>query len=94
MENEIIIDWEPQPRQLVALSACGLDSPFTGESLKPAIADLFGSGGAAGGGKTDTLLAIGITGSLAYSSCVGLVKLIHHLPTYHSTLPKPAKTIA
>lgn len=66
MASEIVIDWEPQPRQLVALKACGLDAPFTGAELRPAIADIFGYGGAAGGGKTDTLLSIGIVGALSY----------------------------
>ena len=66
MENEIVINWEPQPRQLVALSACGLDTPFTDNPLRPAIADVFGYGGAAGGGKTDTLLLVGTIGSLSF----------------------------
>lgn len=67
MENETItINWEPQPRQLVALKACGLDSPFTGNDPRPAIADVLGYGGSAGGGKTDTLLSVGITAAFMY----------------------------
>jgi Terminase large subunit, T4likevirus-type, N-terminal len=71
------INWEPQERQLVALKAAGLSQPF-GENLdlrptgsfgspfRTAIADIIGYGGSAGGGKTDTLLAIGLVGALAY----------------------------
>jgi hypothetical protein len=65
-KREIVIDWEPQPRQLVCLEACGLDTPFTQKPLHPAIADIIGYGGAAGGGKTDTLLQIGIIAGLHY----------------------------
>lgn len=58
----ITINWEPQPRQQVCLSVCGLWGEF-----KPAIADIVGYGGAAGGGKTDTLLLIGIIAALRYA---------------------------
>lgn len=61
------IRWKPQPRQLVALKACGLDFPFTDRTEpQPAIADVIGYGGAAGGGKTDTMLAIAIVACLAF----------------------------
>lgn len=66
MGRTITIDWEPQARQLVCLQACGLDFPFTGQPLRPAIADVIGYGGAAGGGKTDTLLQIGIIAAVHY----------------------------
>lgn len=66
MAKEIIIDWEPQPRQLACLKACGLSQPFDGTELTPSIADIVGYGGAAGGGKTDTLLQIGIVAGLNY----------------------------
>ncbi len=67
MENDIIINWEPQPRQLVCLRACGLSYPFDGEPLHPAVADIVGYGGSAGGGKTDTLLQIGLVAGLHYN---------------------------
>lgn len=60
------VDWLPQDRQLVALKACGLDFPFTGAPLRPAIADVIGYGGAAGGGKTDTLLIIALIAALMF----------------------------
>jgi len=60
------IDWWPQDRQLVCLTACGLDAPFTGDPLRPAIANLIGYGGSAGGGKTDTLLQIAIIAGIHY----------------------------
>jgi phage terminase large subunit len=52
------IDWQPQPRQLLAIKACGLSLPFDKTPLHKAVADIIGYGGAAGGGKTDTLLSI------------------------------------
>lgn len=77
MEKEINIDWEPQERQLVCLKACGLSEPFeenlelrpsgsTGEPFKQSVADIIGYGGAAGGGKSDTLLAIAIVACITY----------------------------
>ena len=62
----IEINWQPQPRQLVALKASGLDWPFTGEEVRPAVAGIIGYGGAAGGGKTDTLLAIALVAALSF----------------------------
>lgn len=64
--NDVSIDWLPQPRQLTFLDVCGLDHPFTGEKPKPAKADVIGYGGAAGGGKSDALLLIGIIAGLTY----------------------------
>lgn len=67
METKVIpIDWWPQDRQLVCIQACGLAEPFTKEPLHPALADVIGYGGAAGGGKTDTLLQTGIIGAIKY----------------------------
>lgn len=63
---EIQINWEPQPRQLKCLEFCGLDFPFTNNLPHPALADLIGYGGAAGGGKTDTLLAIATIAAFQY----------------------------
>lgn len=64
--NTIHIDWNPQPRQLTCIKACGLSLPFTGLSLSPAMADIIGYGGAAGGGKTDTNLAVAILAATLY----------------------------
>jgi len=64
---KVTINWEPQPRQLKCLEFCGLDFPFTGSQPRPALADMIGYGGAAGGGKTDTLLAIAIIAGFQYS---------------------------
>lgn len=60
------IDWLPQDRQLVALQACGLDYPFTGAPIRPAIADMIGYGGAAGGGKSDTLLIVALVAAITF----------------------------
>lgn len=65
-EKQITIDWWPQPRQLVCLKACGLSYPFDGTPYHPAIADIIGYGGAAGGGKTDTDLSVAISGATTY----------------------------
>lgn len=66
-ENQPVkIRWKPQPRQLVALQACGLSFPFDKSDPRPAIAGVIGYGGAAGGGKTDTMLAIAIIACLTY----------------------------
>jgi len=56
----IKIPWEPQPRQLKFLEACGLAYPFIGGSPTKPQARIIGYGGAAGGGKSDTLLLTGI----------------------------------
>lgn len=77
MEKTYYIDWEPQDRQLAFLKACGLSFPFQknlkfrpsgsrGEEFKPAVADIVGYGGAAGGGKTDALLGIATVAAFAY----------------------------
>lgn len=60
------ISWEPQPRQLKFLNACGLDFPFTDNEAHKALAEVCGYGGAAGGGKTDTLLLVAIIACLKY----------------------------
>jgi hypothetical protein len=76
-EKIIEINWEPQERQLTALNAGGLSEPFDvnlelrpsgskGELFHKSIADVIFYGGQAGGGKTDTLLAMGFVGCLAY----------------------------
>lgn len=75
--NKVYINWEPQERQLVCLKACGLSQPFEknlklrpskskGEPFRPAIATHIGYGGAAGGGKTDSMVAVALVASIAY----------------------------
>ncbi len=54
--------WRPQPRQREFLQALGLLKPDDDE----AIADIVGYGGAAGGGKTDALLAAGLAVALRH----------------------------
>lgn len=65
-KRKFTIDWWPQPRQLVCLQACGLSKPFDNLPYHPAVADILGYGGAAGGGKTDTDLAVAIGAATAY----------------------------
>lgn len=63
---ELILEWRRQPRQLAFLRACGLDHPFSGGTPRPAVANVIGYGGAAGGGKSDALLMAGIIGGLTF----------------------------
>jgi hypothetical protein len=56
-----IFTWRPQPRQAEFLKACGVLRWFLyDQPIRPPRAKLMGYGGAAGGGKTDTLLALAI----------------------------------
>ena len=65
-DNEVLINWMPQPRQLKFLRACGLSHPFDGGEPRKPVADIIGYGGAAGGGKTDCLLAVALIANLTY----------------------------
>lgn len=49
-KKQIVIKWEPQPRQLTFLRSCGLSHAFEGGGPKPPVARFIGYGGAAGGG--------------------------------------------
>jgi hypothetical protein len=49
-----LLNWRPQPKQAEFLRACGYEA---GQFGKP-VADVIGYGGAAGGGKSDALLAL------------------------------------
>lgn len=62
----IEICWQPQPRQLTFLRACGLAHPFDGGVPGPPVARVIGYGGAAGGGKSDALLGASIIGGLTF----------------------------
>lgn len=66
MTQEILINWWPQPRQLKFLRACGLSHPFDGGEPRRPVADVIGYGGAAGGGKSDSLVIIGLIANLSY----------------------------
>lgn len=63
------IRWQPQPRQLKFLRACGLahpfDNPESGKPRKP-VATVIGYGGAAGGGKSDALMIVAILVALCF----------------------------
>lgn len=64
--QELTIHWFPQPKQLRFLRACGLAHPFDGDRPTKPEAEMIGYGGAAGGGKTDGMLAAGIIFALTY----------------------------
>lgn len=50
MSEGIVIPWEPQPKQLEFLKACGLAHPFLGGGPQKPVAKVLLYGGAAGGG--------------------------------------------
>lgn len=66
---ELVIPWRRQARQMTFLRACGLSHPWEGGGPRPAVADVIGYGGAAGGGKSDALLMAGIVAGLSYPGC-------------------------
>lgn len=67
MSHEKTVDWWPQSKQLQVLESAGLAYPFIGgDGPSPPSCRLLGVGGAAGGGKTDVLLAIGIISCVAW----------------------------
>ena len=65
-KRKLEIRWQPQPRQLTFLRACGLSHPFEGGPPGKPAARVIGYGGAAGGGKSDSLLAVAIVAGLTY----------------------------
>jgi len=64
--TEIVVPWLPQPRQARCLQAAGLLPVLFGHSPTAPEARVILYGGAAGGGKTDALLAMGIIAGLAF----------------------------
>lgn len=52
--------WHPQPKQKQLLQLCGLDDALDGGPIHPVACGLIGYGGAAGGGKTEGLVGIGL----------------------------------
>lgn len=50
IQRDVTIYWQPQPKQLKFLRACGLAHPFDGGEPRKPLAELIGYGGAAGGG--------------------------------------------
>lgn len=65
-ENVVDIAWRPQPRQMKFLRACGMAHPFDGGGPRKPVAEVIGYGGAAGGGKSDGLIGIGVIANLTY----------------------------
>lgn len=65
-KKNISIPWKPQPRQLTFLRACGLAHPFDGGTPKKPVASFVGYGGAAGGGKSDSLIGVAIIAGLTF----------------------------
>lgn len=66
MANRIVVPWLPQPRQKTYLQACGLYAVMEGKRPQRPVARVIGYGGAAGGGKSDSLVMTGILGGLAF----------------------------
>lgn len=66
---EIELGWWPQPRQLRFLRACGMGHPFGAGEPGDVEAEVVGYGGAAGGGKSDALLMMGIVAGLTWPGC-------------------------
>lgn len=65
-ETRVRIEWWPQPKQLELLRAVGLSHFFEGGKPRAPLAQVIGYGGAAGGGKSDVLLMVGVIAALAY----------------------------
>lgn len=63
------LDWSPQQRQLDFLTATGLLPMQWGLPMEQPAARVLGYGGAAGGGKTDALLGLGILAALLFPGC-------------------------
>lgn len=61
----IQIEWAQQARQMDFLRASGMSHPWEGGSVRPPAAKVIGYGGAAGGGKSDGLLMLGIVAGLS-----------------------------
>lgn len=66
---DVVFPWYPQPRQMDALSICGLSPILFGNKPNPPLARLIGYGGAAFGGKTDLDLGVAAIAGLAFSGC-------------------------
>ena len=52
--------WQPQEKQKVLLEACGLLDALSGGEVQQSVCETIGYGGAAFGGKTEGLVAIGL----------------------------------
>lgn len=64
--SALTVEWWPQPKQLDFLRACGLSHPFEGGEPQKPKSRVIGYGGAAGGGKSDSLLMAGIIAGLTW----------------------------
>ena len=52
--------WKPQPKQFQLLQLAGLDEALYGRSIKPAVCEEIGYGGAAYGGKTEGMVGLAL----------------------------------
>lgn len=67
---DYFVPWRKQSKQLEFLRACGLTSCLEPHvPPQPPAADVIFYGGAAGGGKTDALLALGLTAAAMFPGC-------------------------
>lgn len=69
--TDVVIRWKPQPRQRAFLELAGVAPLFEGddEAVRAPLARCLGYGGAAGGGKSDSLLMLGIALGLVWPGC-------------------------
>jgi hypothetical protein len=70
--------WQPQPKQLQLLELAGLHNALHGGAVEPALCNLIGYGGAAGGGKTEGMVGL----ALVALSQVKSVKIGYFRRTY------------
>lgn len=71
MGGKILISWIPQPKQAQFLDLAGVLPLFDQrpDDVRPPAARCIGYGGSAGGGKTDTLLMLGVALGLLWPGC-------------------------
>lgn len=74
-EQTLDLDWWPQQRQAVLFKAAGLLDVLDGGEPRAPAARALGYGGAAGGGKSDAAVALGVLWALAFrESSVGFFR--------------------
>jgi hypothetical protein len=69
--GKIVIPWMPQEKQAQFLDVAGVLPLFQGKpaEVRPPASRCIGYGGSAGGGKTDTLLLVGVALGLLWPGC-------------------------